>query len=46
MDIGHGTLKMSVSQKRIDVMKAFLHGGTNSGKLKAIAIIFGWHGQK
>ena len=31
---GHGNLKLTVSD--------FLHAGTNSGKLKADSVIFGW----
>ena len=35
---GHGTLKLTVSQKWVD--------GTDSGKLKANSMIFGWVSSK
>ena len=35
---GHGTVKLTVSQKWIDGMNWFLHAGANSGKLKPILV--------
>ena len=39
---GHGTLKLTVSQKWTVRIKGFSHVDINSGKLKVDLMIFGW----
>ena len=39
---GHRNLKLTVSKKKQIEETDFLHAGTNSGKPKVDAMIFGW----